>query len=97
MRAALPCPGTRVCCPTCGGVVYGAEIPSGEGFFRCQHEPKGERCGQHFYVACTAYLCTAIAVTKEEREAMRRMEGVDVKLAWLGLAVARDPETARAA
>lgn len=96
-RPVKSCPGVRICCPTCGGVVRYAEISDGEGFFRCQHEPEGVKCRQHFYAACTAYLCTVIAITKEERDAMRWMSGASERLAWLGPNVAREPGTARAA
>lgn len=88
-RAETPCPGIRICCPTCGGVVYGAEIPYGEGFFRCQHRRGLQKCGQHFYVACTDYLCTTIAITLAERNALRMIDGVSAKLEWLRGPVAR--------
>lgn len=71
-RPSKLCPGTRVCCPSCGGAVFGASIRNGDGFFRCDHkvgqQSHRRNCGQHFYVHCTARLCTVLAVTKLERD-----------------------------
>lgn len=70
-RAQAVCPGTRICCPTCGGAVLYTDMRSGDGFFCCQRKVgegfERRTCGQHMYVLCTDRLCTVLALTREER------------------------------
>lgn len=71
-RETRTCPGTRVCCPACGGVVLNESFRNGDHFRMCARKiGQGSHrrgCGQHFYVYCTARLCTVLAVTRAERE-----------------------------
>ncbi len=62
-RPSKVCPGTRVNCPYCGRLLHHVSVRNGDFFAQCE----GRRCRAHFYVTCTARLCSVFAVTPEER------------------------------
>lgn len=72
MKPSLTCPGTLVCCPTCGNPISRGSFHGGYGFHVCDRKrgkgPTRRNCDQHFFWHCTNRLCTVIAVTKEEHE-----------------------------
>lgn len=94
-RASRLCPGTRVACPTCGAPVLFMSARNGDAFHKCRAK-RGQgddrhTCGQHFYVYCTARLCTVVAVTREERDHFEQDQSTPEEiLTSLGLNVARE-------
>ena len=62
-RTSEICPGTRVACPKCGRTLNRVSVRNGDFFAQCE----GRRCQAHFYVTCTARLCSVLEVTRDER------------------------------
>lgn len=62
-RTSEVCPGTRVACPKCGRTLSRVSVRNGDFFAQCG----GRSCQAHFYVTCTARLCSVLEVDGEER------------------------------
>lgn len=97
------CPGTRICCPTCGGILPYQSVHEGYGFYQCARkvgEGHARRtCSQHVLYYAMHRLVGVISITTEQRQ---RFDGHDVSLslhamlAEIGVAVAdeREPQVA---
>lgn len=92
------CPGNRICCPCCGGVLPKFSVHEGYGFYLCVRKV-GEgfdrrTCSQHVLYYATRRLVAVIAITDVQRQRLDNPEyslPLAAILEEIGVSVATEP------
>jgi hypothetical protein len=94
------CPGTRICCPSCGGVLPKFSVHTGHGFYLCTRKIgegyERRTCSQHVLFYATNRLVAVIVITELQRQRFDNDHftlPLATMLEELGVEVASEPES----